>query len=260
MDEKFLDAFSCQPITTEYIGRVLKRAGYKSKSAGDYVYCDVGRKPHIAFYADTPRGYAMLACAMQGADPFRALFKVGSDVENAPLHGIATVFSVEESSALNLGAVGYCYGAHRRGYLNMQFDYCGKSKDYFLRQVELICSRSSMALNILDSAFELYFFDGAKLEDAIMRIERAAQAADGQYGCSHTFIANKFCPPLINDSFAVDMLRAATNAVAVPCGQGYTEFSLLHAPLCLAEVGSDGGEQAIEAGAKVIRAIAHKGV
>lgn len=244
---------------TAFIAEQLKRMGYKPKTMGANVICDVGRGGNrLAFFADMNAtslqangGYEQAAILLnvarivgaKSAVPLRFIFGSDSDItENGVVDGVSEAYALRLSSEIECGKIGYCYGVMCAGCCEFSIIFCCKSEqsagviasaEYVAERAKALADGRSVTVTLTKTAggtrqdYTVVFYDIAACEGFMIDLERAALKADDSNGSSHTVIANKVHTPLVNNALAVDKVRSLMDnkCVVVPPRNTSDSFS-----------------------------------
>lgn len=267
----------------QFVFEETKRLGFKPKKVDCGVSVDIGRgKRRLAFFSDASAlQAAILLAAIERTSsstiPLRFVFGAygeSSAREQGLLDGVVEAYAFKPCEELEVGKLGYCYGAACAGKTEFvmsptraeKFD--GDTAEKAAEYVTSVGKRSAQECGVsldIDKAsggetiFTARYFDQAKGERVIMELERAALSSDDIFGASHDTAIEFVCPPVINHALSVDKVRsvAGDNAVEVEPSDGFDEFAniLAHAPGCLIFLGTGratGVESVVNVGARSV--------
>ena len=244
----------------------LKRLGFKPKKVDCGVTVDIGRgKRRLAFFSDASAlQSAILLAAIERTDyptiPLRFVFGAsgeGSVREQGLLDGVVEAYAFKPCEELEVGKLGYCYGAACAGQAvfvsrptcaeKLDAETAEKAALYVTNVGKRSASECGVSLDVDkasdgETVYTARYFDQAKGERVIMELELAALASDDMFGATHDTAIEFVCPPVINHALSVDKARAAAgdDAVEVEPSDGFDEFAnvLAYTPGCLIFLGT----------------------
>ncbi len=202
---------------TAFVAAELKRFGFKLKTVNDCMYCDIGRaKSRIAFYAELADTYqtTVLLCfaaelAANAIVGVRLIFDGNTEDEHELVGEVGELYSAAICGGVPSDGIGCCYGVAGAGILEFSLKVIGGKETDVYSSVGQIAERYAIDCTTVGDgqSFVLRYFDKAKIESALLDIERIAQRYDDENGTEHALVVSKNYPPIKNDALCVDKVR-----------------------------------------------------
>lgn len=212
--------------------------------------------------------------------PLRFIFQFDEEVaggstvmiENGALDDVDEIYALHLCPEIEIGKIGYCYGAMFSGCCEFNVNVAGKSchcadgqngADAVKASVNIAtqayesANKHGLLINLgkivggaarnivagdCKSEYTLRFYDMAKCESVLLDIERAAEKCDDEYRTSHGIESVAVYPPVINHAMCVDNVRKAMGerCVEVPARYTAEDFAnyLLRVPGCMVWLGT----------------------